>query len=216
LLSQLDDEKARKWAFNTGMGEQMKFSRVWKLYLVFTIVLAVVMAGSGFYLQSKMENKLSEQLRRQSMILARLIERSAPDRSDPSSMDGYCREMKALSEVRVSVFGREGTVLCDSERPAADLDNHLQRPEVQAALQAGSGTATRFSETLQKRMFYTALWAPEKNIVVRVAVVTADAGRLQNEVMLLLGIFLFLAPLMAIVVSFFFARYLTRADRPTG
>jgi two-component system phosphate regulon sensor histidine kinase PhoR len=131
-------------------------------------------------------------------------------------MGGYCREMKALSAVRVSVIGIDGRVLCDSERPAANLDNHLQRPEVQAALQAGTGTATRFSETLRKRMFYTAIWAPEKNLVVRVAVPTADAEKLQNEVMLLLGIFLFLAPLMAIFVSFFFARYLTRTGGPPG
>lgn len=52
-------------------------------------------------------------------------------------------------DVRVTMIDNDGNVLYDSTSPAALSENHLDRPEVRQAIENGSGTAERYSNTLQ-------------------------------------------------------------------
>ncbi|MDI6871079.1 MAG: ATP-binding protein [Bacillota bacterium] len=61
-----------------------------------------------------------------------------------------------LAQARLTVITPDGTVLADSEAPAATLGNHAGRPEVRQALAAGTGRATRWSATLDAPMLYAA------------------------------------------------------------
>ncbi len=66
----------------------------------------------------------------------------------------------AASKARVTLIALNGTVMGDSDvgqAHLAQLENHLQRPEVQEALKNGSGTALRYSDTLQTTMVYSAV-----------------------------------------------------------
>jgi two-component system phosphate regulon sensor histidine kinase PhoR len=63
-------------------------------------------------------------------------------------------------KARVTLIDPTGTVIGDSDvgqARLAQLENHLQRPEIQEALKAGSGSAMRYSETLQSSMLYSAV-----------------------------------------------------------
>lgn len=62
-----------------------------------------------------------------------------------------------VPEVRISWIGADGGVIYDSDAYAQALDNHRERPEVEAALRAGEGTNTRLSGTLGKTLHYYAL-----------------------------------------------------------
>lgn len=59
--------------------------------------------------------------------------------------------------IRVTVIGEDGLVTYDSAADAAALENHLDRPEVKAALQYGSGQEIRMSDTLSESVFYYAV-----------------------------------------------------------
>ena len=59
--------------------------------------------------------------------------------------------------VRVTMIDNDGNVLYDSTSPAALSENHLDRPEVRQAIENGSGTAERYSNTLSKRTYYYAV-----------------------------------------------------------
>ncbi|HQB31689.1 MAG TPA: ATP-binding protein, partial [Syntrophales bacterium] len=48
-------------------------------------------------------------------------------------------------------------VLADSDAPNVEMDNHLNRPEIQEARVRGAGTATRYSRTLDVDTLYVAL-----------------------------------------------------------
>ncbi len=64
----------------------------------------------------------------------------------------------ALPEnTRVTVIDADGTVSYDSAADAAALENHLNRPEVKAALQEGCGKGVRMSDTLSESVFYYAV-----------------------------------------------------------
>ncbi len=66
--------------------------------------------------------------------------------------------LKTLPDnVRVTVIDGDGTVSFDSAADAAALENHLDRPEIRAALRDGSGQEIRRSDTLSESVFYYAV-----------------------------------------------------------
>jgi two-component system phosphate regulon sensor histidine kinase PhoR len=58
---------------------------------------------------------------------------------------------------RLTLIGLDGEVLADSRFPRETLPNHLDRPEVQAALAGNEGSARRSSESLGTELLYAAL-----------------------------------------------------------
>ena len=63
-------------------------------------------------------------------------------------------------KARVTLIAPNGTVIGDSDVGKArlgQLENHLQRPEVQDAIKNGTGSALRYSDTLRISMLYLAM-----------------------------------------------------------
>ena len=85
-------------------------------------------------------------------------------------------------------------------------DSHLKRPEIQDAVKNGIGTAIRFSNTLSIDMLYVASLLKEQHKIIRIAIPMKKVKEIENEVMILLALALYLTPFLAIVVSFFFAK----------
>lgn len=88
------------------------------------------------------------------------------------------RQLPAIGEglsdrqIRLSLISAAGEVLYDNEVEGGDLENHQDRPEVQAALAEGEGQSMRTSRTLARNTFYYAVRL-ESGSVLRVA---KDAG----------------------------------------
>ncbi len=61
-----------------------------------------------------------------------------------------------LPSNRVTWISPDGTVLYDSQADARDMENHLQREEIQQALSTGWGESQRWSVTLLERSLYAA------------------------------------------------------------
>ena len=55
---------------------------------------------------------------------------------------------------RITVIDPTGQVLADSEKEARDMENHLYRPEIQAALGGEKRMSIRWSATLRQEMMY--------------------------------------------------------------
>ena len=73
-----------------------------------------------------------------------------------SSFDALAKQLGAGIDTRVTIIAPDGTVLGDSEADPATMENHADRPEVQAAMQSGSGKDTRSSSTLGVNFSYVA------------------------------------------------------------
>ena len=58
---------------------------------------------------------------------------------------------------RVTWIAQDGSVLFDSEADSAQMENHADRPEVQAAFSSGAGGGSRLSDTLRERTHYFAV-----------------------------------------------------------
>lgn len=76
---------------------------------------------------------------------------------------GIFREDKAdelhirMEDLRVTWIAADGSVLYDNDADVGGMENHADRPEVEAALTRGSGQAVRKSSTLNRSTFYYAV-----------------------------------------------------------
>ena len=67
----------------------------------------------------------------------------------------YFRDLE-VTGYRISWIDAAGNVLYDSKSDTAEMENHLEREEVQQALLKGYGVSRRYSNTLMERSFYSA------------------------------------------------------------
>ena len=73
-------------------------------------------------------------------------------------------------EMRVTIVNAEGIVVADSSvEDIKSLENHLERKEIQSAMDSGFGYATRYSATLQTNMLYVARLTGDGNYVIRLS-----------------------------------------------
>ncbi len=121
---------------------------------IFTsIILAsviVLLASGGLtmgVLYNHFGNQLEEELRTEAEFLSIAVENEGMGAFDsiPSEAE------------RITYIDTDGTVLFDNRSNADDMENHLDREEIQEAMEDGSGMAVRESDTLSQRTLYYAL-----------------------------------------------------------
>lgn len=103
----------------------------------------------------------------------------ALDMSEDSD-ESYLVVVGRASRNRLTLIDTDGTVLFDSFEPAESLENHLSRPEVQQALESGSGSSTRDSDTLGEKTYYYAVRLDDGMILRVAATIHSVAGVLRN------------------------------------
>lgn len=109
-------------------------------------------------------------------LSTRQAERTICDLTDTISkiynameLDAYTEQLAHLPEdTRATLITEDGTVLYDSNASAAQMENHLDRPEIQSALKNGTGEDTRRSSTVNASTYYYAVRLPD-NCVLRLS-----------------------------------------------
>jgi len=132
-----------------------------KLRIAAYVLLIVAAFGAlGLYvihevdadMRSNTESYLASEARIVANSVRPLLESGVPQ----ASFDALAKQVGAGVDTRVTIIALDGTVLGDSEADPATMENHAGRPEVQAALQSGSGKDTRSSSTLGVDFSYVA------------------------------------------------------------
>jgi two-component system phosphate regulon sensor histidine kinase PhoR len=191
----------------------MRLSRIWKFYVVSTALFVVLVTVAGFVLQMQLKDKLKIQLEEQVFTLAKVLAKVLPDTSDPAILTPWCRQYQDAADVRITVIEMDGSVIGDSNDDAIVGENRRDRPEIHRAIAAGSATAVHYSETLNADMFYAAVFFKEKGKIIRLALPMTEVKSIENEVMIFFTLTLYLIPVLAIVISFLFTRYVA-SERP--
>jgi len=114
------------------------------------------------------------------------------------------RAVSRAAAVRLTVVNPEGAVLADSDAIAARMENHRNRPEIQAALSGNAGSAIRQSGTIGSSFLYVAI--PCSRGAVRLAVPLSAVQARVNDIRKRMLASTALAFLPAFVVAAFFAR----------
>jgi len=79
------------------------------------------------------------------------------DEARLTKLDSIVTEFASGLSSRITIIDEAGIVLADSRENASEMENHLDRPEVQKAVHGETGRSVRFSSTLKKELMYTAL-----------------------------------------------------------
>jgi len=130
--------------------------------MVLSYIFLIALITGSFYLyfnhslQKGMITESRANLASQTQ-LARLLVMSDKRVTPPQQL---AESIGTVIKARVTLIAPNGTVIGDSDvgqARLAQLENHLQRPEVQEALKNGSGSALRYSDTLRTSMIYSAM-----------------------------------------------------------
>jgi two-component system phosphate regulon sensor histidine kinase PhoR len=120
------------------------------------------------------------------------------------------RHMADAAGGRITIIRADGVVLADSAADASAMENHRNRPEIEAAFRLGSGSAIRPSVTMGISFLYVAVRAPGGGSAIRVAYplseIQRQAGELRGSMLLSTA----LAFLPAILIAALLARTLSR------
>jgi two-component system phosphate regulon sensor histidine kinase PhoR len=131
-----------------------------KLVLSYIFLIALITGSFYLYFSHSLQKELIEESRTNlasQTQLARLLMMSDRKVTSPQQL---AASIGTVIKARVTLIAPNGKVVGDSDvgqERLAQLENHLQRPEVQEALKNGSGSALRYSDTLRISMLYSAM-----------------------------------------------------------
>lgn len=146
----------------------MKKAILVRFSMILFVALAVSSAISYFF----MGNKLLAENEKNLLNLVHMIDYSIPYGSDLQEECMRIKEQLADVNVRITIIRTDGVVLADTQAAEyAEMENHLEREEMKAALSGRAGFAKRYSATLQEEMLYVADRSVNGSFVIRAATV---------------------------------------------
>ncbi|MBQ8296973.1 MAG: PAS domain S-box protein [Ruminococcus sp.] len=106
----------------------------------FTIVIITLFLNRYF------TGQVDEVLKSEALLISRAVEING---------EQYLKSSE-FAQVRVTWIDADGLVLYDSEAEEAQMENHSNREEFAEALKSGTGSSSRYSETLTQKTIYYA------------------------------------------------------------
>lgn len=168
------------------------FNSIWIAALAVLLASLVFIMGVTYSYFSDVQEA---QLRIETELAAKGVSISGLDYLDGLGQDNY----------RITWIGKDGTVLYDSQTDTSEMENHLEREEVQQALKTGHGESSRYSKTLSEQLLYCADLLPD-GTVIRLSSVRSTVW------MLLLGFAqpIAIVTILALALSFWLASRLSK------
>ena len=110
-----------------------------------------------------------------------------------------------MKDYRITLIQPDGTVIYDSQVQIGDMENHLEREEVQEALSSGYGESERYSATLMETSLYSAIQLDDGSIlrmsISQSSILTLLLGALQPIIVIIV---------IAVILSLFLASRLSK------
>jgi two-component system phosphate regulon sensor histidine kinase PhoR len=141
----------------------MKIRIHWKLTLAFSVLIILVFAALYFYLDNHLRDYLDNRIQqtlKQDLALCKIFIAQELDLKHGSiEAPELTKRIDSALGMRATIISATGDVISDSDISSDDLpkvENHINRPEIQAAIKKGIGSSKRFSTTIKKPMLYMA------------------------------------------------------------
>lgn len=180
----------------------------WRLTAIYFIVTSIFLFLLGWYLTESMAQFSYRNTQTRLLSYARLMSDDLQDyfkkTPDKGFFQEYARKAKDDINARVTLIDTNGKVLGDSFLDKESMVNHANRPEIKEALNGNIGEATRYSSSLQKRMFYFAVPVKSDNKVlgvVRAAIPWSEIQAGQNEIRFIIGSAVLAALILMVLVG---------------
>ena len=126
-----------------------------KITVTYTLLFIVIFAVLGIYLSAFFSNQFMANLERDLVNNTKLLSGFIKD-LDEEFLGNYAKDVSNTLGLRVTILDFEGRPLAETSKPVDELDNHLDRPEIQSALRGEVSTSLRYSHTVLGDMVYSA------------------------------------------------------------
>jgi two-component system phosphate regulon sensor histidine kinase PhoR len=127
----------------------------WKLGLTYLALLVLALFALDFYATRVFRSDALRAVDDQLASVETAARAHPPDVQNPAALQEWVQSTSG-GGARVTVVASDGTVLADSAADPAKMENHANRPEVQAAIASGAGKDVRQSATLGRALVYRA------------------------------------------------------------
>lgn len=164
-----------------------------KQILVFgiAIILATTIVSlSAFYSYS------DDQVKKSLVIVEEIVEAEIKESGDYS----FINKMTIDGGTRVTLVSSDGTVLADSTKNPAEMENHKSRLEIKEALEKGVSSSVRKSKTLNQNTYYFAKQI-DNSMVLRVSTQAKGIVSFASDIALYIGIVIAIMAAAAIFIS---------------
>jgi two-component system phosphate regulon sensor histidine kinase PhoR len=111
---------------------------------------------------------------------------------------------------RVTFIDKNGKVVGESEKDYLIMDNHINRKEVQEALNGNIGKDVRFSKDMEMDLLYIAVPMPSEGIITRVSVPLVQLERIDEIILIYTGIGILAGILLTTILAFRFSNMITK------
>lgn len=122
-----------------------KINRKLLLMGVLAAVLTLILTATAF--SKSYDERIRDDLSSQTDMLAAAYSHL----EDTAQLKDF-----ASLPIRITLVDTDGQVLFETDAASAEMENHLERPEIQEALSEGSGSSQRYSRTLGIKEYYEA------------------------------------------------------------
>jgi two-component system, OmpR family, phosphate regulon sensor histidine kinase PhoR len=187
-----------------------------RLVLFFFVTIFICITATGYFsaefFKVQYIGELKEKLFEHGRTVEFILEPLPGNEYQKTSVE-IARRLGGKSKVRITIIGKDGAVMADSENNPAKMGNHLNRPEIIEAVEKGGGTALRMSDTVHREFLYVARLvkkADGREFFIRVAAPSDYINTTLNHI----KITIFLAAVVTLTLSFAFTIIIT--SRFTG
>lgn len=149
-----------------GGGERASTPLASRFLVYYAFAYVVLIGAMGWFILQSAERTFTTTLVDRLQTDVFLARAGMPE--DPAGFQAWVDQMAEVSGYRLTIIDPDGVVLADSHQDPAVMENHADRPEVQAAQAGGVGHATRLSVSTGFEQHYVAIPA-EDDLVLRLS-----------------------------------------------
>ncbi|CAM3859383.1 two-component system histidine kinase PnpS [Alkalicoccus chagannorensis] len=129
----------------------------YRLIVPLSLIILVVLAGLGAllgpFLQDFYQNQMFDRIEKEADAAVYVLETVDPE--DDAAFAEAVQETGNRLDARLTIMLEDGTVTADSDADVEEMDNHLDRPEIQG-VDDGSPFEIRVSDTVNQELMYYA------------------------------------------------------------
>lgn len=156
-----------------------------RIFMYFVILILIGVSVTGFFVSQMMQRYYKNEVQDKLINTARLIQYQISEEAGKGNKVDYNAYAARYSEllntsaesksdlnprkVRITFIDLSGAVVGESDTNYTQMENHLDRPEVQDALQGKLGMEMHYSKTMKVQFLYTAVYIDKAKVIVRVS-----------------------------------------------
>ena len=189
---------------------------LWQLYLSYLLITLAALLAIGGFASVEIRRFYLKSVNNNLEVRAQLVEQQIGpwlDEHQIAVLQAFSDRFGTTTSTRITVIAPDGKVLCDTEQPPSQMENHGDRREVISALAGDVGQQTRFSTTLGDQLTYLAIPVERSGriiAVVRTSIRVTEVDAAVRSVQIQVAVGGLLIAVLASLLSLYVSRRISR------